>query len=325
MIGGRVQMKGVGGGRKASTIQPDERSRQERRSRDIQKQFNLPSQPRRSLAEKVFKMKLALPLHSQLAKHFGANAELAQSVLWFSSIVLGAIACKIVYDLTKVVSPRMFQSYQGLTREKQMEWDNRGFSTAHAIFCTVAAGYLLYGSDVFSESAPYGPVPFRSSIFSYFTIGFSTGYFVADLAMILWTYPSLGGPEYVVHHLLSIVSLVLADYIAHAHFYVLMTLFSEVSTPFINFRWYLLTSGMKNSKAFIYNGLMLVVVWLFARIILFIYFFYHLCTHYDTVSQLYRPGFYFMFVSPPTLAIMNVFWFYKILAGAFRVLFKRRD
>ncbi|KAL2614154.1 hypothetical protein R1flu_025846 [Riccia fluitans] len=33
------------------SLRSDERSRQERRSREIQKQFNLPSQPRRSLAD----------------------------------------------------------------------------------------------------------------------------------------------------------------------------------------------------------------------------------------------------------------------------------
>ncbi|KAG6554991.1 hypothetical protein Mapa_003576 [Marchantia paleacea] len=270
-------------------------------------------------------MRQAVPFHPQMEAYFGAYASQAEPLLWLGAAVLGAIACKIVYDIMKLASPMFFHSYRGLSREKQVEWDNRGFSTAHAFFCTVAAGYLLYISDVFNDTAPYGPIPFRSTIFSYFTIAFSTGYFFADLAMILWTYPSLGGPEYVVHHLLSIGSLILANYTAHAHYYILMVLFSEVSTPFINLRWYLLTCGLKNSNAFVYNGMALLVVWLFARVILFIYFFYHVYTEFDQISQLYLPGFYFMFTAPPTLALMNLFWFYKIVAGALRVLAKKKD
>ena len=41
------------------------------------------------------------------------------------------------------------------------------------------------------------------------------------------------------------------------------------------------------------------------------------------VKEIFPAGFYFLFIAPPSLAIMNLFWFYKILKGLLRTLPKR--
>ncbi|CAM6114879.1 unnamed protein product [Calypogeia fissa] len=277
-------------------------------------------------------MREALPFHLQMVEHFGERAVQAEIELWIGSIAVGMFACYLVYDQMQHYSPIIFGDYyKKLPKAKQVEWDNRAFSTSHAIFCGFAAGYLLLVSDTFHDDRPFGPVAFRSTIFSFFTLGFSTGYFLADLVMIVWLYPSLGGLEIVrflqaidwgmvLHHFLSLGSVVLGNYTAHAHYYILMVLFSEISTPFINIRWYLIESGLKNSKAYLYNGVALFLVWLGVRVLMFMYFFYHLYIHYDEIRDLYAPGFYFMFTAPPGLALMNLFWFYKILLGVVKTI-----
>jgi len=68
-----------------------------------------------------------------------------------------------------------------------------------------------------------------------------------------------------------------------AHMYILMVLFTEVTTPFVNLRWYLDVSGQKNCNLYLYNGVALFVGWLVARIILFVYLFTHLYFRYDQV------------------------------------------
>jgi hypothetical protein len=281
-------------------------------------------------------MRPGIPFHLDMQEYFGDHAVKAERELWIGSVAIGAFACKLVYDLSQQFSPVYFgEYYTKLQKIKQVEWDNRVFSTVHAIFCSMAAGYLLWISDVFRDDMPLGSVVFRSTIFSYFTISISTGYFLADLVMIMWVYPSLGGLEYVrflkridwgmvLHHFLSIGSVLLANYAAHAHVYILLVLFTEISTPFINIRWYLMTLGLKESKWYLYNGLTLLFVWLFARVLLFIYFFYHIYLHFDQVAQLYEPGFYFLFTAPPGLALMNLFWFYKILIAAIRAVFRNK-
>jgi hypothetical protein len=50
---------------------------------------------------------------------------------------------------------------------------------------------------------------------------------------------------------------------------------------------------MKNSKAYLVNGAAMVVTWLVARIIMFMYLFYHMFVHYDQVHDgLFEFGIY---------------------------------
>ena len=86
--------------------------------------------------------------------------------------------------------------------------------------------------------------------------------------MILWYFPSLGGKEFVslhyyypvseqdlslliffrsavnilttlqlLHHGLSMYAICLALFSGKAHMYILMVLFTEATTPFVNLRW----------------------------------------------------------------------------------------
>eukprot|EP00268_Persea_americana_P027843 TRINITY_DN27105_c0_g1_i2.p1 TRINITY_DN27105_c0_g1~~TRINITY_DN27105_c0_g1_i2.p1 ORF type:complete len:169 (-),score=17.49 TRINITY_DN27105_c0_g1_i2:441-947(-) len=152
----------------------------------------------------------------------------------------------------------------------------------------------------------------------------SLGYFMADLAMMFWFYPSLGGLEYVLHHLLSVVSIAYSMLSGEGQFYTYMVLISETTTPVINLRWYLDTAGMKRSNMYFLNGVVMFFAWLVARIILFIYLFYHIYTHYDQVKQMHQYSFSLVIVVPSVLAIMNLVWFGKIVRGLKKALAKRQ-
>ena len=195
-------------------------------------------------------------------------------------------------------------------------------STVHAIFITYMSVYLVFFSHLFSDQLD-GPITLRSSNLSNFTLGVkdltilfpfelsmltciflfhhirlilifqvSVGYFITDIAMIFWVYPSLGGMEYVsdhmwpflflpfkyllafwlaslthlllmifsvqplllhfctyysllvnhyqvLHHILSLISIVYATYSGEGQLYTYMVLISEATTPGINLRWYI--------------------------------------------------------------------------------------
>ncbi|MBA0574960.1 hypothetical protein Golob_024852 [Gossypium lobatum] len=66
--------------------------------------------------------------------------------------------------------------------------------------------------------------------------------------------------------------------------YTFMVLISETTTPGINLRWYLDTVGMKRSKAYLVNGVVIFVAWFVARVLLFMYLFYHIYLHYDQLT-----------------------------------------
>ncbi|KAL0929089.1 hypothetical protein M5K25_001029 [Dendrobium thyrsiflorum] len=242
----------------------------------------------------------------------------------YTSVLAGLFICKMAYDLTRFLSSFYFKGYSSLTKIQRLEWNNRGMSSVHAIFITFMSVYLVFFSDLFSDDIAKGLITFRSSNLSTFTLGVSVGYFISDLAMIFWLYPSLGGFEYIVHHALSLCAISYAMLTGEGQLYTYMVLISETTTPGINVRWYLDTAGMKRSSAYLVNGVIMFFAWLVARIILFLYLFYHVYLHYDQVMQMHITGYLLVFLVPSALAIMNLMWFGKIIKGLRKTLAKRQ-
>lgn len=248
----------------------------------------------------------------------------AERVLWPASFMAGILMCKTVYEITRLVSSRYFKGYNSLNNSQKIEWNNRGFSTFHAILVAVVSFYLLVVSDLFKDGARHDRMIERKSMLSDAIFGVSVGYFLSDLVMILWLYPSLGGKEYILHHGLSVYSILLSLISGKAQFYILMVLFSEITTPFVNLRWYLDVAGKKSSNLYVYNGVALFLGWLVARIFLFIYLFMHMYLHFDQVKSIFTLGFYSLVAAPTTLAVMNTYWFWKISKGMVKTLSKKR-
>ncbi|MCO5578560.1 hypothetical protein L7F22_032403 [Adiantum nelumboides] len=131
----------------------------------------------------------------------------SQLTVWLSSVLLGILACKTIYNAMKAVSP-FVPHYSKLSKAEKVEWDNRymslfvqssrtevnininfkeitshiiwliseifrGFSTAHSIAISAAALYFVFISNLYKDDAPYGPVVFRSSLSSQITLGVS--------------------------------------------------------------------------------------------------------------------------------------------------------
>nr|XP_043610302.1 TLC domain-containing protein 4-B-like [Erigeron canadensis] len=258
-------------------------------------------------------------------KVIGDHATSSNQILWLFSVFGGFIMCKVVYELTGVITPLVYKGFNKLDDMQKLEWKNRGFSTFHALFAAIGSLYFLVISNLFEEHNQKELIINRSSASSDTLLGMSIGYFLSDLAMIIWTYPALGGVEYFFHHGLSLFAIVQSLISGQVQFYILMVLFTEITTPFVNLRWYLDVANKKNSTLYMLNGVGMFLGWLVARIILFIYFFYHIYTHFDQVKQVYYPmGFYTLLTIPPALALMNLFWFYKIAKGMVKTLTKLR-
>ncbi|GAY62798.1 hypothetical protein CUMW_220680 [Citrus unshiu] len=254
---------------------------------------------------------------SLLLSSMADNVSPSKQFYWLVSVFSGIIMCTIIFlawlpTCNGIISVLCFKGYRKLSNEKKLEWNNRGFSTFHAFIASTASLYLLLLSDLFSEDYHDELIINRTSSLSETVLGISIGYFLSDLAMILWLYPALGGLEYVLHHGLSMFSIFLALVSGKAQIYILMVLFTEITTPFVNLRWYLDVAGLKSSNIYICNGVALFLGWLVARILLFIYFFVHMAIYFDQVKEIFPLGFYSLLVVPPMLAIMNVFWFWKI-------------
>ncbi|CAH1417990.1 unnamed protein product [Lactuca virosa] len=241
----------------------------------------------------------------------GDQASSSNQIMWLFSVFGGIIMCKVAYDLTGVISPLVFKGFNKLESVQKFEWKNRGISTFHALFVAIASYYFLFVSNLFDEHDQQEFIIYRSSASSNTILAMSLGYFLSDLTMIIWMYPTLGGPEYVFHHGLSMLGIIQSLICGQAQFYNFIVLFSEITTPFVNIRWYLDVAGKKNSMFYLLNGVAVFVGWLAARVILFIFFFLHMFTHLDQVKQTYWTIFCSLLTIPSGLTIMNLFWFWK--------------
>lgn len=267
---------------------------------------------------------LALDFALGLISIIGGNASPSKELHWVLSIFAGIFMCKTVYEITGLVSLLLFKGHTNLNKAQKLEWNNRGFSTFHALVVAVASLYFLIASNLFKEGSEEDLIINRTSSLSDTILGVSIGYFVSDLVMIIWTYPALGGMEYVLHHGLSMFSIIQSLLIGQGQIYIFMVLFTESTTPFVNLRWYLDVAGKKKSSLYTFNGIALFFGWLVARIVLFMYFFYHMFVHFDQVKEVYPLGFYTLLTVPPMLAMMNLFWFYKIAKGLVKTLSRAR-
>ncbi|KVH94150.1 TRAM/LAG1/CLN8 homology domain-containing protein [Cynara cardunculus var. scolymus] len=245
------------------------------------------------------------------------------SVYISGSKTMGTDPCPPLITDQGIITPLVFKGFIKLSNAHKLEWKNRGFSTFHALFVVVASFYFLLISDLFDEHVNDGLIIKRRSTLSDTILGMSSGYFLSDMAMIIWTYPTLGGLEYVLHHGLSMFAITQSVLSGEAEMYIFMVLFTESTTPFVNIRWYLDVAGMKASKLYLWNGIAMFLGWLVARILLFGFFFYHIYNHIDEVRQVHTAAFYSLHIIPPVLAVMNLFWFFKIAKGMVRTLRKK--
>lgn len=270
--------------------------------------------PRKVLAFKSYQNKAEV-----LVKYY----LLTDPLIPYTAVLGGILVFKLVYDLTQLISSFYLRTYNGLTKIQRIEWNNRGVSTLHAIFISTMSLYFVFWSDLFSDHQSTGLVTFRNSTPSTITLGVSVGYFISDLGMICWLYPSLGGVEYIVHHSLSAVAVAYSMFTGEGQLYTFMVLISEVTTPEINMRWYLDIAGLKKSNAYMINGVVIFFAWLVARILLFVFMFYHVYLHHDQVMQMHIIGFLLVHGVPSALAIMNLMWFGKIINGLTKTIAKK--
>ncbi|GER44526.1 hypothetical protein STAS_21430 [Striga asiatica] len=197
-------------------------------------------------------------------------------------------------------------------------------STFHAVYITFVSFYFVFWSDLFTGKLNNGPITLQSSTISTCALGVSIGYFLSDLSTIIWFYPSLGGMEYVIHHFISLVAVSYAMLTSEAQFYTFIVLISEATTPWINLRWYLDAAGMKGSRVYLVNGMLVFLAWLVVRILLFIYLFCHMYRYYDQVKQMHTTGQILVLLVPSVLSVMNWIWFCKIFKGLKKTLSKTK-
>lgn len=199
-------------------------------------------------------------------------------------------------------------------KTNRMNWNSRVVSNFHALIVLMLCIVVLMDMDG-SGLMVHQRIDLLTPM-SHFICCYSAGYFIYDLALIIVTYPHLGGLGMVTHHLMGIVTVwVVCSWQSGAFFYCAFGL-TELTTFFVNLRWFLEVLDKKQSKAFVVNGALMWLTWTIARIppvVLVPKVFWD--NHKLLFSEF--PPFVTLVcvVNYVLISILNLYWWWRISAG----------
>ncbi|KAL0487272.1 5 TM domain-containing transmembrane protein [Acrasis kona] len=206
------------------------------------------------------------------------------------------------------------EKLQDVETERSMaEWNSRVVSTIHALIVSTLGIYSVLYEGVIVDFKLYHVTPISDIATS-----FMLGYILYDLILVLKWWPDDYGM--IAHHFTAAtmhVGVLCYDIVVLELGYVI----SEISTPFLNNRYFL---DKSNSRGTLYmiNGIIIWILFFIVRIIILLplvpsmHFF-----HPDDFAE-YIPfgvGAY-MYILYATISSLNVFWFYRITLGMIKAI-----
>jgi len=172
--------------------------------------------------------------------------------------------------------------------------------------------YALANDAELAASRQLGSTPLSRLI-----INMATGYFLFDSLAVLLHMGSHGA-QYLLHGVLCLVTYGMAAMFDVYHYWGPTFLLFEVTTLFINARWWFVQMENKDSMGYTLNGLLLIMAWLGVRIV------FGLSQSYVFWQDAFSPAsanvptpiFAWYAFSNISLNLLNIFWFYKIMKSA---------
>uniref|UniRef100_U3EQA6 Transmembrane protein 56-B n=1 Tax=Micrurus fulvius TaxID=8637 RepID=U3EQA6_MICFL len=220
------------------------------------------------------------------------------------------------------LSPQLFlswsPSYSSLPSVKQNEWNSRCVSTLHAVIVGLFCLYILWYDAAVNVNPIWGD-PWLVKL----NVAVTCGYLLYDLLLLVRYWKTLGDSLFVCHHLV----------VLYAYGYVLsrgvlpyfanFRLLSELSTPFVNLRWFLDAAGWpRTSRLVLANGLVMMVVFFMVRIAVIPSYYMQVYSWYGT-PEYERLGLsvQLAWIGPSiALEMLNLIWMYRIVRGFYRAL-----
>jgi len=221
------------------------------------------------------------------------------------------------------VYPKISSTFDNLERDKKGYWCASTVSSFHSVvLCYLACLSLrkdpqiaYSGADVFYKSDAAREV---EAVF--------VGYIFSDLLLALYYRSRWSGcVANIVHHFTVIgvwSQFFLYDF---GHFFSGVAHWCELTTPFVNQRWFMHESGMAAGKAYFYNGITMTILWFITRIIVYTYLGIMMVLSGDQWLSLKPWQYCSIFFSYTTGLLLQYFWFYKIVRGALKSIRKARE
>ena len=163
---------------------------------------------------------------------------------------LSPLACGMFQPRTKTIPAKLYTHLHTLLS-----------STIHAIVVTVLDVYLILSGSLGTNYI------FSKNYLGFASLQFSLGYFVGDF-IVCFMDPYLRSDKgSILHHVTGLSSLILS--LANQGMFMYSLIFrtiSELSTPFVNLRWYHYQLGNKNGFWYKFASLSMLVLFFISRI-----------------------------------------------------------
>ncbi|KAG2177339.1 hypothetical protein INT43_007996 [Umbelopsis isabellina] len=229
-------------------------------------------------------------------------------------ILASTLGCSIIFEVSRVVSrqlfPKTFKRFRGFN---ELNWNIHVVSLVHCITTVIGAFINLYSGEL-SDDRVFGYSARLMNINS-----LSCGYFLWDMVTGI-RYIKYQGIGMAFHGVASFLVFILA-YRPFFNYYGAVFMMYELSTPFLNFNWFMDKLGWTGSRIQLLNGIVLLCTFFGARILRFIkhetefpYFVSLFCYKYFTTRTIAK------YIEPLTdmvaygsaniiLNCLNVYWF----------------
>jgi hypothetical protein len=150
----------------------------------------------------------------------------------------------------------------------------------------------------------------------------SAGYFVGDF-ILCFVQMEEHGLQFVIHAIVGLVGCM--EVIIHNEclIYMMFIMMFEFSTPFLHFRWLLIEYGMKDSKEYLYNGLCLVAMFTWFRLVFGVPVLLQFSYKINTYPENLRHSYFMRLVltaAALSLTTLNITWGTALWKGMFKAL-----
>ncbi len=145
-------------------------------------------------------------------------------------------------------------------------------------------------------------------------------YWIYDLATTLFFWSFLGDKLMLIHHLVGIFPFTLGMYRSELIMYASMIILTEISTPFVNNRWFFATLGWGSSKMYVLNGLAMWASFFCARILWVPYMLVDFWSNRVAVQQTLKLVWVPTIFGTIVTLILSSWWFYLITKGMLKAV-----
>eukprot|EP00735_Rhodelphis_limneticus_P015164 TRINITY_DN9336_c0_g1::TRINITY_DN9336_c0_g1_i1::g.28419::m.28419 TRINITY_DN9336_c0_g1::TRINITY_DN9336_c0_g1_i1::g.28419 ORF type:complete len:271 (-),score=20.77,sp/Q5XIY2/TM56B_DANRE/28.51/1e-16,TRAM_LAG1_CLN8/PF03798.11/5e+03,TRAM_LAG1_CLN8/PF03798.11/2.8e-24,DUF373/PF04123.8/0.98 TRINITY_DN9336_c0_g1_i1:439-1251(-) len=244
----------------------------------------------------------------------------------WTTLIITSVICSIAYHCSRWLfgTSKVYLSSEAST---QAEWNSRTVSTFHALFA-VYSGYLCIFELHSGGFGDYHDAAFGQNELRQTFLFVTAGYLLFDLVLCLQHRSSFGDVGTILHHLVIICAFCSSWFFAgFASFYMSTLLIQEISTPFVNLRWYLGAYGLQSSRAYKANFILAALIFFWTRVVFSLYVVYHIAQAYLSLWDIYlaldwATARYFNFVTCLAVfhTILNFVWFVLVCRAAYRII-----